>query len=147
MSPSSDFPNYKSLLDAPSLGINATGNHTTGDSYLVMREGVRLSVRKIPQRKGGVMYSVDQDTNPKSVVFWPGGLYKNEALVCGHIGTISESSESVDLYDAFCAALLKGFTKIKSYHVGPEALRLLETGWRLVTISVRSPREYDLRRD
>jgi hypothetical protein len=93
------------------------------------------------------MFTVDQDMNPTSIVFWPGGLYQDHALICGHIGTISDNAESIDLYESFRTTVLKGFTKIKSYYVGPEALRRLDSGWRLVTISVRSPAEYDLRRD
>jgi hypothetical protein len=147
MSASSSFETYRSLLDIPTLGTNETGSHVTGDCFLVLREGARVAVERVPQRNGGVMYAVDQGSNPGSIAFWPGGLYKDESLVCGHIGTVSESSESVELYDAFTRALLKGFTKVKSYQVGPEALRLLDEGRRLVTIGVRSPAEYDLRRD
>jgi hypothetical protein len=147
MVPTPELHMYSSLLDIPALGTNETGSHTTGKCVLVMKSGAKPSLRRIPQRKGGVMYSADQDNNPNSIVLWPGGVYRNEALICGHVGTISTRADSVDLWGEFHGALLKGFTKIKSYHVGPEALRLYDAGWRLVTIGVKSSVEYDLRRD
>jgi hypothetical protein len=57
-----------------------------------------------------------------------------------------EKEESLALYRAFAPELLRGFEKIKAYRAGPEAVRLLAEGWRLVTISARSPAGYDLRR-
>ena len=95
----------------------------------------------------GIRYDLSQKRNPDSVVFRPGGVYKGErVLVCGHIATLSKSPVAMSLYRAFVASIIRGFEKIGSYRVGPEAIRMMDEGHRMVTISVGSPREYDLRR-
>jgi hypothetical protein len=90
---------------------------------------------------------VSQKLNPDSITFLPGGIYKEEKiLVCGHIGTIFNSAVSRSLYKAFVITVTKGFQKIGSYRVGPEASRLMDNGYRMVTIGITSPPAYDLRR-
>jgi hypothetical protein len=62
------------------------------------------------------------------------------------VATVSEDPDSIALYKGSVRELTRGYRKIRMYLVGPEALRMLESGKRLVTIGVRSPAEYDLRR-
>jgi len=142
---SPEFETYDSLLKAERLGLNFTGEHHTGDDYLILEGASEVRIRSAIQRKGGIHYFVDQEFNPKSICFSPGGIYEEHYLVCGHIGTASEHPESITLYKAFTKAVTKGFKKIGNYKVGPEALRLMYQGIRMITISVRSPLEYDLR--
>lgn len=99
------------------------------------------------QPTADVRYDISQKLNSDSLVFSPGGIYQNErVLVCGHIGTISQSAVANDLYRAFVQSVTKGFEKIGGYRVGPEADRLMDEGYRMVTIGIGSPRAYDLRR-
>lgn len=92
-------------------------------------------------------YDVSQLANPDTITFLPGGIFDNQGvLVCGHIGTASKSPDSLSLYKVFVKSVTKGFVKIGSYRVGPEAERLMNEGYRMVTIGVGSPRDYDLRR-
>lgn len=94
---------------------------------------------------GDVRYAVSQRLNSDSLSFLPGGIYNQEkVLVCGHIGTISDSEISRTLYKSFVSHVTKGFEKIGSYRVGPEAVRLMSEGYRMVTISISSPAAYDL---
>jgi hypothetical protein len=94
-----------------------------------------------------VSYVLSQKLNPDSVVFSPGGIYKGQpVLVSGHIGTISQSAGSKNLYKTFVKAVIQDFVKIGSYYVGPEAARLMQQGYRMVTIGIGSPVIYDLRR-
>jgi hypothetical protein len=96
---------------------------------------------------GNFRYDVGPDQNPDSVIIAPGGIYNDQrVLVCGHIGAGSNSPEARSLCKGFAGAITKGFEYIGSYRVGPEAVRLMDEGYRLVTISLASPREYDLRR-
>ncbi|SRR6266436_2912722 len=96
---------------------------------------------------GKIRYEVGQLANPDSITFLPGGIFDNQqVLVCGHIGTASKSPDSVSLYKMFVKSVTKGFVKIGSYRVGPEAERLMDQSYRMVTIGIGSPREYDLRR-
>jgi hypothetical protein len=50
------------------------------------------------------------------------------------------------LYREFTRAVTKGFKKTGNYYVGPEALRLLDSGIRLITMGTDEPVEYDLKR-
>jgi len=119
--------------------------------YLDSSEGTGAQQRKIAVSAtstavGGIRYDVSQLANPNSITFLPGGIFDNqEVLVCGHIGTASKSPDSLTLYKAFVKSVTKGFVKIGSYRVGPEAERLMDQGYRMVTIGIGSPREYDLR--
>lgn len=102
---------------------------------------------KTPPQQLGTAYFLSQKLNPDSIVFSPGGVYKDQpAMIAGHIGTISQSSNALTLYKGFVRAITKGFEKIGSYYVGPEAVRLMQQGYRMVTISIGSPVLYDLKR-
>ena len=48
------------------------------------------------------------------------------------------------MFRLYSTELFRGFQKVRLYWLGPEALRRFRAGQRLVTIGVRSPREYDL---
>jgi hypothetical protein len=92
-------------------------------------------------------YVLSQKLNSDSIVFSPGGIYNGQpVLVCGRIGTISQSASSKNLYKTFVNAAIQNFEKIGSYYVGPEAGRLMQQGYRMVTIGIGSPAIYDLRR-
>jgi hypothetical protein len=142
---SPDFQEYDSLLVVPSLGANRTSDHNTGDQYLVTNADAEILFESVPQRKGGIHYLVATRNLIPILVFQPGGRYQDQYLICGHIGTTSEHPESLALYKDFTKAVTRGFQKIGSYKVGPEAKRLMDEGIRMVTISIKSPPEYDLR--
>jgi len=100
-----------------------------------------------PALKPGMACVLSQKLNPDSVVFSPGGVYKDQpAIIAGHVGTISQSNDALALYKGFVRAVAKSFEKIGSYYVGPEAAKLMAQGCRMVTISVVSPPLYDLKR-
>jgi hypothetical protein len=143
---SPDFETHESLLNADRLGINLTGQHNTGDDYLVIKETDDIRLRSALQRKGGVHYFVDQEFNPRSICFRPGGIYKERNLISGRIGTASDDPDSLELYKTFTKAITKGFKKVGNYRVGHEALRLMDQGVRMITMGVDEPPEYDLRR-
>lgn len=96
---------------------------------------------------GKASHALSQKLNPDSIVFSPGGIYSGQKiLIAGHIGTISRTTASLDLYKRFAKAAIRNFEKIGSYYVGPEAVRLMQQGYRMVTIGISSPAIYDLRR-
>jgi hypothetical protein len=141
---------HLSLLDWEGLGKNKTGNHITGQCFLVLKRDTQVNVEAVPQVSsvGEVRYDVSQKSNPGTVSFLPGGLFdEHRVLICGHIGTASESSISLSLYSAFTKALTRGYEKIGGYRVGPEAASLMDEGYRMVTIGISSPRKYDLVRE
>jgi hypothetical protein len=143
---SPDFETYESLLNVDRLGINPTGQHNTGDDYLVIEGTNDIRLRSALQRKGGIHYFVDQEFNPKSICFAPGGIYEERNLISGRIGTASDDPDSLELYKTFTKAITKGFKKVGNYKVGPEALSLMDEGTRMVTMGIDEPPGYDLKR-
>lgn len=139
------FEEFASLLDVSSLGLNTTGDHMTGEQYLIVSKEADVRFETVPQKKGGIHYFVNQLINPDSIVFSPGGLYKNESLICGHIGTVCNERRSLELYKTFEGLVTKGFRRIGNYRVGREASHMMNQGIRMITMSVREPPEYDLK--
>ncbi len=90
-----------------------------------------------------MLYAVDQQDNPDSVVLKPGGLYGRDCLIAGQLSTMSASPVSIALFQRFARAIRSDFKKVRSYMVGPEALRLWKAGTRL-TIAVSASRQFDL---
>jgi hypothetical protein len=191
------FEQYASLREWDGLGKNTTGDHMSGQQFLVVPKSHQITLEPVLNAGGSsagtrpstaqrafvvdrvgelsrstisleralwaledtgagsikqepgesVSYFLSQKLNPDSVVFSPGGIYNGQpVLVCGRIGTISQSAGSRNLYKTFVKALIQNFEKIGSYHVGPEAGRLMQQGYRMVTIGIGSPTIYDLRR-
>lgn len=123
------------------------------DQYLDTLQQQRAGHNRIsaeptsPSTIESMRYEVSQQGNPDSITFSPGGLFDNqEVLVCGHIGTVSRSPDSLALYKAIVKSITKDFVQIGSYLVGPESERLMDQGYRMVTVGIGSPPEYDLRR-
>lgn len=142
---SRDIPHYRSVFDMPNLGFTLSGDWNRIDSYLVIPQATLPDIRDVPQRAGGIKYAVDQAANAKSIELKLGGIYKEKEniLVAGRVGTISESEFSLDTFKLFSSLIRKGFKKIGSFYVGKNAEEKLREGWRLVT-NDKSPKGYDL---
>jgi hypothetical protein len=125
--------------------IKSEGRKVFEKAYLVFDAATELKVREIPQRKGGVLYSADLEANPTGFGFRPGGLFEGRCLIRGSVGTATGDPVSIALCRAFAREVRRGFTKIHSYYVGPEAVRLLDEGMRLA-IGVGSSPNSDLKR-
>lgn len=118
---------------------------TSIDDYISELENGVAECRE--NRTTNVRYNVSQKLNPDSIIFSPGGQFKGESiLICGHIGTVSNSPSSLYLYKTFVQTVTKGFEKILNYRVGPDAARRMAAGYRMVTIGISSPTAYDLQR-
>ena len=140
-----DIPHYASIFEAPNIGFTLSGDWNRINNYLVMPKDTSLDIQEYPQRVGGIGYGVDQAGNPQSIVLKLGGIYreKEDILVGGRIGTISESKFSLDIFKLFTSLVRKEFKRIGSFYVGKSAEEKLKAGWRLVT-DENSPKEYDL---
>lgn len=124
---------YSSYVGIPGLGVSQTGRPTHEPFYLVLGIDTELVVRPVPQRKGGVRYSIDQRENPTSIVWSPGGLHEpSRSLVRSDITTISADPRSLDLYKFFVSRLTRGFKTIEGFRVGPEARELYGADIRLM---------------
>jgi hypothetical protein len=63
----------------------------------------------VPLPEGMIRYDLSPKLNPNSIVFSPGGLYENNILVCGHIGTAMKTPGSINLYKTFVRSVTRGF--------------------------------------
>lgn len=135
-----------SVVEVEELGVSARGFQGDGVGYLVVKAGEDIKPRKILRVDGTVWWAVDQLLNPQSILFRPAGSYLGQAMICGEISTVSSKDEvAMDLYRKFTREVTRGFTSIKGYRLGPQALELFKSGMRFVTIQIDSPPEYDLR--
>jgi hypothetical protein len=138
---SAHFSIYRSALDIATLGISVSGDVIGSAEYWAMNEGAPLDVRAIPQEDGGTYY---ESFCRSAVLFDHGGLYMQRCLIPGMIhspGLI----EGIDLYKDFSKEVALGFTKVYRFWVGPEALELLKSGFRLATGNAEAGPEEDLR--
>lgn len=138
-----DVKAYNSLLDYENFGLNISGNHQS-ESFLVLDRATELYIREVPQARGGLKYFVDQEVNKESIIIWPGGMFGNVFLVCGHIATIADNPLSQSLYGFFSKNIVKGFSKVNRYFIGPEALQLKKK-IRFITMNVKQSSGYDLK--
>jgi hypothetical protein len=134
---------FDSGLKIKNLGAASKGNRNLEDKYLIVDPSVDVVVREVPQRSGGTRYAIDQQANPTSIAFWPGGVYANNAIIAGEFSTCSNDPASRHLLQKFAEQIKRRFTAIKSYFVGKEATELLDRGFRL-TADIRAPAEFDL---
>jgi hypothetical protein len=135
---------YLSYADIPDFG--QVRNPTIADSpaYLVALQGTAVQVRSIPLKAGGINFAIDQRLNKDTVTLSPGGMYGDDVLLYGSIGTVSESDASLDLYDFMVEPYLASFVPVREFFLGPEAFDLWKSGVRL-TSSAKSPPELDLK--
>jgi hypothetical protein len=136
---------YNSVFDTPNVGFALSGDWNRIDSYLISKKSTPLYIREVPQSKGEMRIAVDQMSNPKSIELKIGGIYreKEKVIVAGRIATISEDSDSLELFKLLSTKIKKEFKKIGTFYVGEKAEEKLKMGWRLVT-NEKSPKEYDL---
>lgn len=161
----SNVPTLRSLAEIPDLG-KVQGRRSS--RFLVLRESERVNPARVVQTGkkskvprgvatalaligicppgGKVTFEIRQSDHPSSIVFAAGGLANPQLLIAGEIATMHETAASRELHGLFCKELLRGFTKVKSFDVGPEAMVLLKSGGRL-TIDAKARDILDLMAD
>jgi hypothetical protein len=132
------FSNFQSLPDFYSAQASER-------RFLVVPQNRHFSVRRVPQRRGGVKYALDQFANPGTAVLKPGVESCESLLIAGNVGTIHNDEDASLLMQVFAYEVERRFERIKAYWVGPEAKTWLECGARL-TSNVAAPKDYDLTR-
>ena len=142
---SKNIVNYESLLNNSDLGYARSGDWNNLDGYLILPKEAKLKIRKIPQRKGGVKFAVDQLKNHKSIEIKIGGIYRDvdNVNVAGRVATVSDHPFSKSLYKSFATKIKKRFVRIGSFYVSPQAEEKLKKGWRLVT-NEKMSKDFDL---
>jgi len=128
----------------PELGLAPAGDAISVPAFLVLARDSPVIFREIPQRSGAVVFAIDQLENPDSTVFRGGGLTAEAVLISGEIATTGTTLEALELHRLMVRTVTKGFRRVQSFWLGPEAFAMLAAGARL-TKSVRMSRTYDLR--
>jgi hypothetical protein len=136
---------YESYLNIPDFGRASHPTAAANRSFLLFHLGTNLRVREVPQKAGGVLFAVDQTNNEDTIVLRPAGRYGNDIILCGMMGTVSQSVTSKILYGSVGSQFRKNFRKEREFFVGREAFDLWNDGVRL-TIGASSPAEFDLKR-
>ncbi|MBP1996263.1 hypothetical protein [Paenibacillus eucommiae] len=133
---------YEDLLDYEGLGTSKWGSHLDNYFHVYERSHGRPSVRAIPQRNGDTKYDVSLDES-RSLSLFLSGVYQDICIVQGSVQALPPAYH---LIGPVARELTRGFKKVRNYAIGPEAYDLAKThGYRLVTIQVESPTEYDLK--
>jgi hypothetical protein len=139
-----ELQTYFSYADIPDFGRPDHPTAAVGPSFLVALQRTVVHSRLVPQRDGGVRFSVDQRLNDNTVTFWPGGMFGNDIFLYGEVGTVSNSAASENLYETMFKLFRKRFMAVQEFLVGPEAFDLGKAGVRL-TLSASTPPEFDLK--
>lgn len=155
---SKSIPTIESLFSIPNLG-KVTERRSpryvvqpTGKSFnpaRVVQVGKKkdfppklamaLALTGIQPPGGKVVYDLQLVKHPSAITFAPGGFWNPQTLIAGEIATIHETPASMELYNLFRKELLRGFTSVQSFEVGPEALAFLKSGGRLTIDAQAAP--------
>lgn len=135
---------YRSYVDIPDFGTARHPTSIANPSYLVSPRGAVVCVEDVPQRRGGVLYAIDQLLNQDAIIFGPGGRYQDDIMLYGRIGTVSDSPISKGLYHFFTRPFRERFKRADEFFLGPEALNFGRRGGRLA-LSASTPPEHDLK--
>ncbi len=135
----------RSARDIENLGIATCGDQNLEPIFLILNDGVPVQVETVPQRRGGIKYAIDQSNNPRSVSIKTGGEYRDEALIAGQIGTVSQDRNSMSLLRLFGKLVRRRFERVRGYYLSEGAARALDSGLRL-TACITAPTTCDLKR-
>lgn len=138
------FVATRALSAQPELGSSAAGSVQGSPGYLIFRRGEMPPPREAPQRGGGVKYQIEPTSDSLRLIC--GGVHvESGALLAGELQqSVHANERTTELFERVTRELFRGFTRVRLYWVGPEALRSLRAGQRLVTIGIGSPPVYDL---
>ncbi|MGC8542068.1 MAG: hypothetical protein ACP5QA_15765 [Phycisphaerae bacterium] len=137
------FETFQRGGDIPNLGVADRETGSVCRMFLITGNAVTVGVRTVKGADGIQRYLVDQLLNPDTVTLTPAGMWGEDTLLQGVVGTASDSVGSRELMKAFKSAFGKSFVKVQGRFVGPQAMALLNCGRRLA-IAAQSPRDFDL---
>ncbi len=134
-----------SIGDIPRLGLALDPDSIGCESYVVVEPELKIAGRPVRASDGVTRYYFDQLENPDSIMLRPAGFWAERTLICGNVGTVSNSPLSKSLLNRFRRAIRNSCTNLYSNWIADDAMRLFDSGWRL-TLSARMNPAYDLRR-
>ena len=130
------------------LGHTNYANWISMDNrYMVQPLNSKVNNRIVKQKDGSFHYIIELSSNPDGVELSTGGIYQKaeKVLIAGRIAYFADSSEeSKAIYKEIMKAMNECSIKKKNVFVSPEALSLLNDGWRL-TYNYNAPCDKDFK--
>ena len=130
------------------LGHTNYGNWISLDNrYMVQPLNSKVNNRIVKQKDGSYHYIIALSSNPKGVKLSTGGIYEKaeKVLIAGRIAVFVDSSgEAAATYKEIMKTMNECFTKKNNVFISPEALSLLNGGWRL-TYDYNAPCDKDFK--
>jgi hypothetical protein len=142
-------PDRETYLDAGGIPDPGIATHETGSlskGYQVSKRGTVNQVRSSITKKGEKRWNLFNADTEETITLSMGGIWKTGTLLPGSVATVHGDATAQQLMKWFQLALKEeGFTKIRNWWVGKDAMKRLMAGERLATTAEQSPPEYDLR--
>lgn len=139
-----NFVFFDSYKDINGIGISNDGKFNSLVTYLILPKNEELIFEEFLQRDGSLKYSVDNQMNAASITFTPSGEYGDECIIYGTVSGVDvNNKKSILLFKNFEKFFLKGYKKIKSFKVSPQAIDKLDSGVRL-TRNINADKTMDL---
>ena len=128
---------FDTVTAIPEFGSETVGDVLSTRCFLVLsaEDEVKLRVRTVPE--GVTVFGTDVLENPRALRWHPGGFFGQEALLAGLVDYAYADPAAVSLYRRFTRTVMKAFTRVEYFWVGPEAMRLARRGLRLVPNDAR----------
>jgi len=133
-----------SQIPDPGIATHETGSLSKG--YMVSYRDTKNHMKVSTLKNGEKRWNLFNADNEEAVILGMGGFWKTGTLLPGNMATLHQTPVAQQLMNWFLAALKQeGFTKVREWWLGPEALEMLRAGRRLTTTAEQSPPEYDLK--
>lgn len=142
-------PNRAIYLESSQIPNFGIATHETGSlskGYMVSFQDTKNHMNVSTLKNGEKRWNLFNADNEETVTLGMAGLWKTGTLLPGSMATLHETLVAQKLMKWFLSALKQeGFTKVREWWIGPEALEMLRAGRRLTTTAEQSPPEYDLK--
>lgn len=144
-----DTPDRKTYLEVAQLPAPGIATHETGSlssAYLVSQRDTVNQVRPTVMKNGEKRWNLFNADTEGTVTLGLAGLWKTGTLLPGSMATVHTDPMAQQLMKWFQKALKdQGFSKIRNWWVGKDAMEMLKAGKRLATTAEQSPPEFDLK--
>lgn len=134
---------FSTFKEMRNLGYTNVNDWNQDYRYVILPKENILKIREVLQYNNGIKFAVDLLENQIGVVVQFGGIHKNNIMIAGSFGVISESKFCAKIMALIKKEVFTKFQRVGGFFVGAEAEKLLNSGWRLV-INTQSPTQYDL---
>ncbi|MEO8374367.1 MAG: hypothetical protein ABI471_04025 [Sphingomonas bacterium] len=142
-------PNRAIYLEASQIPDPGIATHETGSlskGYMVSYRDTKNHMDASVTRKGEKRWNLFNADNEEAVILGMGGLWKTGTLLPGNMATLHQTPVAQQMMKWFLSALKQeGFTKVREWWLGQEAMEMLKARKRLTTTAEQSPPDFDLK--